>query len=166
MSAFPRDHNEDREAAGLLRIDGPSDRIDGLSNQRPTADQLVEQAKTHLAVIDDQSTPLGAALELIRQIAAIQSEGSYRKAGTEPYKMPVRVAVLAELLGVKVAFNCTNGTGRTGELDAEIKHFKLQMALTGKVPPPDRERTPEEQRHFHEVLTNSGNFEMQRLNTG
>ncbi len=51
--------------------------------------------------------------------------------------MPVRVAVLAELLGVKVAFNCTNGTGRTGELDAEIKHFKLQMALTGKVPPPD-----------------------------
>ncbi len=80
--------------------------------------------------------------------------------------MPVRLAVLAELLGVKVAFNCKSGKDRTGELDAEIKHFKLQMALTGKVPQPDRERTPEEQRHFHEVLTNSGNFEMQRLNTG
>ena len=80
--------------------------------------------------------------------------------------MPTRLAVLAELLGVNVAFNCKSGKDRTGELDAEIKHFKLQMRLTGKVPDYKRTRTPEEARQFYQVVTNSGNFEMQSLNTG
>ncbi len=115
---------------------------------------------------NDQSTPLGAALELTRQIAAIHRDVAYRKEGSEPYKMPTRLAVLADLLGVKVAFNCKSGKDRTGELDTEIKHMKLQMAVTGKVPHYTRERTPEEKRHFHEVATNSGNFEIQQLNTG
>ncbi len=114
----------------------------------------------------DQSTPLGAALELQRQIAALQKSEDYKRQGTEPYKMPTRLAVLGELLGIKIAFNCKSGKDRTGELDAEIKHFKLQMAQTGKVPHYERERSEEEQRQFHEVLTNSGNFEMHRMNTG
>jgi hypothetical protein len=118
------------------------------------------------AVPDDQSTPLGAALELQRQIAAIHAEGAHRTAGNEPYKMPTRLAVLADLLGVNVAFNCKSGKDRTGELDAEIKHFKLQMQVTGRVPHYARTRTPEEIRHFHEVATNGGNFEIQNLNTG
>ncbi len=118
------------------------------------------------AVPADQSTPLGAALELARQIADIHREGAHRNAGNEPYKMPTRLAVLADLLGVNVAFNCKSGKDRTGELDAEIKHFKLQMMTTGKVPHYERERSPDEIRQFHEVLTNSGNFEMQQLNTG
>lgn len=115
---------------------------------------------------NDPGTPLGSVLELARQIGEIHHEGAHRNAGSEPYKMPTRLAVLADLLGVKVAFNCKSGKDRTGELDAEIKHFKLQMAMTGKVPHYKRERTPEEIRHFHEVVTNSGNFEMQQLNTG
>ncbi len=138
----------------------------GYSNSTPVYEALSARVRVLEEMPKDQSTPLGAALELTRQIAAIQREGSYRKAGTEPYKMPTRLAVLAELVGVKVAFNCKSGKDRTGELDAEIKHFMLQMALTGKVPSPDRERTAEESRQFHEVLTNSGNFDMQRLNTG
>jgi hypothetical protein len=127
---------------------------------------LEAEVKRLQSVPNDTSTPLGSALELARQIGDIHREGAHRNAGSEPYKMPTRLAVLAGLLGVKVAFNCKSGKDRTGELDAEIKHFKLQMATTGKVPHYKRERTPEEIRHFHEVATNGGNFEMQQLNTG
>lgn|GEM_PF-1987007 len=115
---------------------------------------------------DDQSTPLGAALEIARQIEHIHNESAHRKAGSEPYKMPTRLAVLGNLLGVKVAFNCKSGKDRTGELDAEIKHFTSQIQITGRVPHYTRTRTPEEVRQFHEIVTNCGNFEMQRLNTG
>ncbi|WP_129781711.1 inositol phosphate phosphatase SopB [Peristeroidobacter soli] len=115
---------------------------------------------------NDPGTPLGAVRELARQIGEIHREGAHRQSDGEAYKMPTRLAVLADLLGVKVAFNCKSGKDRTGELDAEIKHFKLQMAATGTVPDYRRERSPEEIRHFHEVVTNSGNFEMQQLNTG
>jgi hypothetical protein len=118
------------------------------------------------SVPNDASTPLGAALELTRQISEIRHEGAHRNAGTEPYKMPTRLAVLADLLGVKVAFNCKSGKDRTGELDAEIKHMKTEMAITGKVPHYKRERAPEEIRRFHEVVTNGGNQRMQELNTG
>jgi phosphatidylinositol-4,5-bisphosphate 4-phosphatase len=127
---------------------------------------LEAEVKRLANVPNDASTPLGAALELSRQIGDIHREGAHRNAGTETYKMPTRLAVLADVLGVKVAFNCKSGKDRTGELDAEIKHFKLQMATIGKVPHYKRERAPEEIRHFHEVVTNSGNFEMQQLNTG
>lgn len=128
--------------------------------------QLEEAHPQEPATAQDQPTPLEAALELMRQIGAIHREGSYRRAGNEPYKMPTRLAVLAEMLGVKIAFNCKSGKDRSGELDAQIKHFKLQMAMTGRVPHYEREPDAEEIRQFHEVLTNSGNFEMQHLNTG
>ncbi|MFC7206881.1 inositol phosphate phosphatase SopB [Comamonas endophytica] len=109
---------------------------------------------------------LAQARELARQIARIHQDGSYRSAGQEPYKMPTRLAVLAEMFGLKVLFNCKSGKDRTGELDAEIKHFKLQMGLSGKVPDHERTRSAAEIAQFHEVVTQSGNFEMQRLNTG
>ncbi len=109
---------------------------------------------------------LAQARELTQQIAQIQQDGSYKIAGSEPYKMPTRLAVLAEMFDVKVMWNCKSGKDRTGELDAEIKHFKLQTGLTGKVPHYERTRSPSEIAQFHEVVTHSGNFEMQRLNTG
>jgi Enterobacterial virulence protein IpgD len=105
------------------------------------------------------------AQELLDQVREIHRDGSYRTAGKEPYKMPARLALLGHMLGVKVAFNCKSGKDRTGELDAEVKHLRLQMELTGHVPHYARDRTPTERDHFHEVMTHSGNFEMQRLNT-
>lgn len=111
-------------------------------------------------------TRLAQAQDLVQQIAQIQHDGSYRTAGSEPYKMPTRLAVLADMFGLKVMFNCKSGKDRTGELDAEIKHMKLQMQMSGKVPHYERARSPSEIAQFHEVVTHSGNFEMQRLNTG
>ena len=118
------------------------------------------------AQLKNNETKLAHAQELTRQIAEIHNEGKQKIAGQEPYKMPTRLAVLAEMFGVKVMFNCKSGKDRTGELDAEIKHFKLQMGLTGQVPHYERTRSASEKAQFHEVVTHSGNFEMQRLNTG
>lgn len=127
------------------------------------SDQLAAEVAAKLRANEDK---LAQARELTQQIAQIQKDGSYRVAGTEPYKMPTRLAVLSEMFGLKVMFNCKSGKDRTGELDAEIKHFKLQMGLTGKVPHYERVRSGPEIAQFHEVVTHSGNFEMQRLNTG
>ena len=104
--------------------------------------------------------------ELLVQVNAMRLDESYRSAGTEPYKMPVRLAVLGDLLGMKIAFNCKSGKDRTGEMDAECKFLRLRMELLGHVPPPEHIRTREEQTQLREVVTHSGNFEMQRLNTG
>ncbi|QEA13176.1 inositol phosphate phosphatase SopB [Comamonas flocculans] len=125
-----------------------------------------ERARRLRAQLAPIELRLSQARDLAQQIAQIQQDGSYRVAGSEPYKMPTRLAVLAEMFGLKVMFNCKSGKDRTGELDAEIKHFKLQMQLGGRVPHYERVRSPEEIAQFHEVVTHSGNFEMQRLNTG
>lgn len=106
------------------------------------------------------------ALEVARQIGEIVQDESFRHSDGEAYKMPTRLAILCEMLDIKIAFNCKSGKDRTGELDAEIKHFRLQMEMTGQVPQLGRTRSPEELAQFHEVVTHSGNFEMQRLNTG
>ena len=128
--------------------------------------ELEAEVRRIESVPDDARTPLGAALQLAQQIAEIHREGAHRNAGTEPYKMPTRLAVLADILNVKVAFNCKSGKDRTGELDAEVKHMKLEMQITGQVPHYKRERSPEEIRRFNEVLNNGGNQRMQELNTG
>lgn len=106
------------------------------------------------------------AQELLDQVQRMRRDRSYRRAGSEPYKMPARLALLADMAGVKVAFNCKSGKDRTGELDAEVKFLRLQMELTGHVPEPDRRRTPQEQELLYEVIMRSGNIQYQRLNTG
>ena len=140
--------------------------IDSDALKRAKQGQDDEQIRLAGMSLQNSQGQLDQARELVRQIAEIQHEGSFSKAGKEPYKMPTRLAVLGEMFGLKVMFNCKSGKDRTGELDAEIKHFKLQMALTGKVPHYERVRSGPEITQFHEVLTHSGNFEMQRLNTG
>ncbi len=136
--------------------------------KRANDERIVAEAELRRtrSIRDDQSARLGAARELTRQIADIHHSGSYRNAGNEPHKMAVRLAVLGNLLGVKVAFNSKDGNGRTDELDAQIKHFTLQMTLTGTVPKPDRQRTDEEIAQFREVAANCGNREMQWLGNG
>ncbi|THF57275.1 inositol phosphate phosphatase SopB [Pseudothauera rhizosphaerae] len=125
-----------------------------------------EQYAPIRARLSSNETKLAQARELVQQIVHIHQDESYKVAGKEPYKMPTRLAVLGDMFGVKVMWNCKSGKDRTGELDAEIKHFRLQMALTGQVPHYERTRSPSEITQFHEVVTHSGNFEMQRLNTG
>jgi phosphatidylinositol-4,5-bisphosphate 4-phosphatase len=104
--------------------------------------------------------------QLASQIADIWDSSSYKHAGNEPYKMVARLAVLSHLMGDSPLWNCKSGKDRTGELDAEAKYLAMQMQLTGRVPEPDRVRTPEERAQFFQVAINSGNHEMQQLNTG
>jgi hypothetical protein len=80
--------------------------------------------------------------------------------------MGVRLAVLAYHLGDTPVWNCKSGKDRTGELDAEAKFLAWQIDAYGKVPEPDHKRTPEEQMQLFQMIANSGNLEMQQLNTG
>ncbi len=153
----------ERTASSML-----SDELDesGTSERmrtRAALGPLIDATATHAVAARQRAT---LAQELLDQVREMHRDGSYRTAGKEPYKMPARLALLGHMLGLKIAFNCKSGKDRTGELDAEVKHLRLQMELTGHVPHYERDRTPVERDHFHEVLTHSGNFEMQRLNTG
>lgn len=138
----------------------------GAETAPAATEQLQESINRHAEIVDTLRNKADIVKEIQRQIGEIHRDGAYRKAGNETYKMPTRLAVLAEMLGVKVAFNCKSGKDRTGELDAEIKHFKTQIELSGRVPDYRRVRDGREKDQFYEVMTQSGNFEMQRLNTG
>ena len=151
-------------AAGEMLSDEPDE--DGVSERmraRAALQPRIDAAAAEAVAARQKAT---LAQELVAQVREMHRDGSYRTAGKEPYKMPARLALLGHMLGVKIAFNCKSGKDRTGELDAETKHLRLQMELTGHVPHYERDRNPVERDHFHEVLTHSGNFEMQRLNTG
>lgn len=106
--------------------------------------------------------------ELSAQIAAMWQDGSYRDAGTEPYKLASRVALLSHLLGGGTAFNCKSGKDRTGQLDAEVKFLAFQIRTSnGKVPKPDRKRTNLEKIQFATfIFFDESRRKMQEFNTG
>ena len=160
--------NKVTELLGRVEGDMLSDELDESGTSERMRARAALQPQIDVAVAEATTARQQATLaeELLDQVQAMHRDGSYRTAGKEPYKMPARLAVLGHMLGLKIAFNCKSGKDRTGELDAEIKHLRLQMELTGHVPHYERDRSPLERDHFHEVLTHSGNFEMQRLNTG
>lgn len=94
------------------------------------------------------------------------SELSHHQAGNEPYKLPVRLAVLANELGVFVAFNCKSGKDRTGQLDTEIKAFYARMADNKGIPPePNLLPTGAEQRNLATLFNEAGSLEIQKYNT-
>ena len=126
------------------------------------ADSAVNNAREFAAHARRRYT---LARELVEQVQQLRTDSGQRP-GRSPYAMPARLALLADLAGLHVAFNCRSGNERSGELDAEIKHLRLQMELHGHVPQVDRVRSEDELRQFGQVITRSGNFELQRLNTG
>lgn len=106
-------------------------------------------------------------VQLAQQIRQIWQDGSFMHEGHDPYKMVSRLALLSYLIGDRVCWNCKSGKDRTGELSVEAKMLLMQIRLAGgKVPPPDRALTPEEQQMFKEIALRSGNLEVQRANTG
>ncbi|MCE2871538.1 MAG: hypothetical protein LW714_09045 [Oxalobacteraceae bacterium] len=106
--------------------------------------------------------------ELSTQIAAIWEDGSYREAGSEPYKLPSRVALLSYLLGGGTVFNCKSGKDRTAQLDVEVKFLAFQIRTSnGKVPKPDRKRTNLEKVQFSTfIFFDESRRKMQEFNTG
>ncbi|MFT0893299.1 inositol phosphate phosphatase SopB [Pseudochelatococcus sp. G4_1912] len=103
---------------------------------------------------------------LADQISDIWHDKSFKSAGTEPYKLVSRIAVLTHMIGNYADFNCKSGKDRTGELDVEAKYLAAQMDATGIVPTPDAERSLEERANFFRIAIEGGNHEMQQYSTG
>src|SRR5262249_18625635 len=104
--------------------------------------------------------------KLATQIADIWRAKKHREAGTEPYKMPVRLAVLASKIGQEAAFNCKSGKDRTSERDNEAKLPAVKIEAAGGGPEPAPLIPPGEQKNRLEMALGSGSTELQPLNTG
>ncbi|MGV6873896.1 inositol phosphate phosphatase SopB [Pseudochelatococcus sp. B33] len=103
---------------------------------------------------------------LAYQVADLWHTGAWRRAGAEPYKLVTRLAVLTHMIGAHADFNCKSGKDRTGELDIEAKHLAWLIEATGEVPQPDTDRDDEQRGNFYRLAMESGNIELQKLNTG
>lgn len=101
--------------------------------------------------------------ELSRQIKEIWHNKSHHHDGNEPYKAAQRIAMLAYEMGVVPCWNCKSGKDRTGMLDAELKrevvslHQGNPLSKPGSLP---------DSVLLQKVLLNSGNLEIQAINTG
>lgn len=104
--------------------------------------------------------------KLTEQIRKIWMNETYMTMGHEPYKMVSRLAVLAYLTGHIPVWNCKSGKDRAGLMDVETKFLVTQIALSGDVPEPDRQLNREDREIFRKIALESGNLEIQRLNTG
>ncbi len=147
----------DLEAARALPLENPGRRA-----AIAQADSGANNAREFAARARRRYTLVSGLVEQVQQLRVDDGQ----RQGRSPYAMPARLALLADMAGVHVAFNCRSGNERSGELDAEIKHLRLQMELRGHVPQVDRLRSEDELHQFGQVITRSGNFELQRLNTG
>ena len=126
--------------------------------QRNAATQRAE-----LAALNKRIESLDSAA---RQAKAIWASDDYRAGGGDPFKMVSRLALVGHLMGETPLFNCKSGKDRTGQLDAEVKFLAAAADESGgRVPAPDE--SMEAWRPVrNDFVFNTGNLEMQRLNTG
>ncbi|QZN97762.1 inositol phosphate phosphatase SopB [Symbiopectobacterium purcellii] len=111
---------------------------------------------------------------LSQQLKAIWADKTHHSDGGEPYKAALRVALLANEIGVMPCWNCKSGKDRTGMLDAEIKRETVRMHQhdTGvmkqalNVSIPGSALNGAEQQLLQTILLHGGNKEVQQYNTG
>jgi phosphatidylinositol-4,5-bisphosphate 4-phosphatase len=126
---------------------------------------------------NDNDTLLKVKLieELRNQIRSIKADKSYREVGAEPYKLAVRVLLLASLIGRVPCFNCKSGKDRTGVLDVEIKALvqtineniaRHGMDSETLVPQYNEVRSEEQKRVFKDLHLYGGSQEVSYANTG
>ena len=120
---------------------------------------LTEQIDT----LEKNARTLGRAA---RDVKTIWENKDYRRGGGDPYKMVSRLALVSHLMGETPLFNCKSGKDRTGQLDAEVK-FLATVAdeQDGRIPSADRNMDVWRSARSDFTL-NTGNLEMQQLNTG
>ena len=116
--------------------------------------------------IVDTSRHMEALLTDSKEVKKIWREGSYNKGGQDPYKMVSRLGMVITELGETLAFNCKSGKDRSGQLDAELKYLAAHSTATGDLPDIGAPATPELRQMRSNFTLNSGNLEMQRMNTG
>ncbi|EAQ2105145.1 type III secretion system effector inositol phosphate phosphatase [Salmonella enterica subsp. arizonae] len=103
---------------------------------------------------------------LARQIKDIWKNNLHHKDGGEPYKLAQRLAMLANEIDAVPAWNCKSGKDRTGMMDSEIKREVISFHQTHTLNAPGNLPDRSGQEIFQKVLLNSGNLEIQKLNTG
>ena len=132
--------------------------VRGGNLQRNAATQRAE-----LATLNKRIESLDSAA---RQAKAIWASNDYRQGGGDPFKMVSRLALVGHLMGETPLINCKSGKDRTGQLDAEVKFLATAADESGgRVPAPDE--SMEAWRPVrNDFVFNTGNLEMQRLNTG
>ena len=108
----------------------------------------------------------GAIETLIRQMDQILDNRLERSDGHDAYKAAARVTMLSYLIGDIPAWNCKSGKDRTGELDVEVKYLASLIAREQPIPEPGAPITDVQKRNFATIAFHSGNFEIQRYNTG
>ena len=126
-------------------------------------DEEAAMQRAELASLNKRIETLDSAA---RQAKAIWAGDDYRAGGGDPFKMVSRLALVSHLMGETPLFNCKSGKDRTGQLDAEVKFLAAAADESGgRVPAPDE--SMETWRPVrNEFVFNTGNLEMQRLNTG
>lgn len=113
-------------------------------------------------------TDLRIIKQLRDQIRQMWEDGSYRRAGNEPYKMAARIALLSFLIDGGTLFNCKSGKDRTGQLSVEAKFLALRIRNgDGHVPRPDETPTPWEHVQYGcLVFYDKARTRMQKYATG
>jgi hypothetical protein len=105
-------------------------------------------------------------LELTRQIKQLWNDKTYRESGKNPYLLPARILVLANMIGQTPAFNCKSGKDRTGQLDVEAKTLAARIQMLGRVPSLEESEDEDYKITREQLSINGGNHEIQRMNTG
>ncbi|MDE0658236.1 MAG: hypothetical protein OXI79_01160 [Gammaproteobacteria bacterium] len=127
---------------------------------------LDEEAATQRAELASLNKRIESLDSAARQAKAIWASNDYRAGGGDPFKMVSRLALVGHMMGETPLFNCKSGKDRTGQLDAEVKFLATAADQNGgTVPAPDE--SMEAWRGVRsDFVFNTGNLEMQRLNTG
>ena len=135
---------------------------------RPPRSGLVAERLAELRRMGEEGgAEYSAIAQLADQVTQIWQSRAHHKQNNEPYALPARLALLTGKLGLTPSFNCKSGKDRTGQLDAEIKYLATCIERNGgRVPEPGAELSSEEQDLYRTIVLNSGNHEIQRMNTG
>ena len=104
--------------------------------------------------------------ELAAQVKQLWGTSAYMDSSKNPYILPARLLVLANLIGQTPAFNCKSGKDRTGQLDVEAKTLAAQMSMLGRVPTLAESSSDDYKIVREQMAINGGNHEIQRMNTG
>ncbi len=133
------------------------------SDDRPDLQQEAATQRAELATLNKRIESLDGAA---RQAKAIWASNDYRRGGGDPFKMVSRLALIGHLMGETPLFNCKSGKDRTGQLDAEVKFLATAADESGGTVPAPDESMEAWRGVRNDFVFNTGNLEMQRLNTG
>ncbi len=147
-----------RDDANVSRSAGDAERAELLESNADNLRKAYKSINTTVCIVR----------QLSKQVRGLFKSGEHRKEGVNAYKMATRLLLLTHFINGVPLYNCKSGKDRTGMLDAQVKLLIAQIERGGNssVPEPDAPLTDSERQLFQHILLNSGNHEIQALNTG